>query len=169
MPILLTIRTEGDRFTPLQQRLGIAPARLSENLKRLQELGMVVHLNPYERRHPLLPEYVLTEKGMLFREIAKAIQATEDKMHLKDILTKQWNLPVLFSLSTQAQRFSDIRTEVPLITPKMLAMRLDELQDWQLVDKAIITIPSLRQLYLLTQFSQKPISTLAQDILSIVS
>jgi len=167
VPILLAMQEEGERFTPLQQRLGISPARLSENLKALRELGIVLHLNPYERRHPLLPEYILTETGKLLREVAAAVRLTETKLSVSSLLTKRWNFPVLFSLLNGASRFTDIKQELPLITPKMLSTRLSDLQGNELVDKAVIVTPQLAHIYVLREVADEPIRTLADDILSI--
>ena len=83
------------------------------------------------------------------------------------MLTKQWNLPILFSLLPGAYRFIDVKHAVPLITPKMLSARLLELQDHSLVDKTIITEPELAQLYLLSTTAYKPVRNLAADILSV--
>lgn len=63
MPILLHLKSSGGRFTPLQKQLQISPSRLSDNFSRLVSKQIVKRLSPYERRHPLLPEYELTEYG----------------------------------------------------------------------------------------------------------
>ncbi|MFB9327110.1 winged helix-turn-helix transcriptional regulator [Paenibacillus aurantiacus] len=60
VPILFALETCRGRFTPMQHHLQISPARLSENLKRMTESGLLQHLSPHERRHPALPEYVLS-------------------------------------------------------------------------------------------------------------
>lgn len=80
MPILLALESNGGRFTPLQKKLDIAPFRLSANLKKMVADGLLHHLAPSERRHPLLPEYVLTEKGQLHREAARAVQLSEEQI-----------------------------------------------------------------------------------------
>ena len=80
LPILLALEENGGRFTPMQNKLNIAPSRLSANLKKMVEDGLLLHLSLGDRRHPLLHEYVLTEKGRLYREAARAVQLSEQRI-----------------------------------------------------------------------------------------
>lgn len=168
IPILASINIKGDRFTPLQTRIGASPARLSENLKRLCEEGLVHHIAPGDRRHPLLPEYVLTEKGMLYREIALAVYKTNEAIAAPDAIYKQWNLPILFTILNKQERFQQIKHELNSITSKMLSGRLLELQGNRLVDKAIVSVSPIIPKYSLTETAYKPINNLAQDIISLL-
>lgn len=168
IPILIAMSLKGDRFTPLQTKTGATPARLSENLKNMCEAGLLHHLSPYERRHPLLPEYVLTEKGLLYKQAAMAISNTASGIHGEDLLYKQWNLSILFSLLNQKERFTDIKKELEGITSKMLSNRLTLLQEQSLVEKNIVSVTPIIPHYSLTDLSFKPIKHLAFDLLSIV-
>ena len=168
IPILLSISIDGDRFTPLQTKTGAAPARLSENLKKMCDDGLVYHISPYERRHPLLPEYILTEKGFLYREAAIAISKAAERINIDDLLYKQWNLPIMFTLLNDKDRFQEIKKELQNITPKMLSGRLALLTEQNMVEKAIISMTPVISSYYLTDLSYKPIKNLAADILSII-
>ncbi len=168
IPILLSISLNGDRFTPLQTKTGAAPARLSENLKRMCQAGLIKHISPYERRHPLLPEYILTEKGVLYREAAIAINKAAERINSVDLLYKQWNLPIMFSILNNKDRFQEIKNELQIITPKMLSGRLSMLKEQNMVDKAILSVTPIISSYSLTGMSYKPIKNLAADILSII-
>lgn len=168
IPILLSISLNGDRFTPLQTKTGATPARLSDNLKRMCDAGLMNHISPYERRHPLLPEYNLTEKGLLYREAAMAINKAAERMNGVDLLYKQWNLPIMFSILNSKDRFQEIKNELQIITSKMLSGRLLMLKEQNMVDKTIISVTPIITSYSLTGMSYKPITNLAEDILSLI-
>ncbi|MFD0957796.1 winged helix-turn-helix transcriptional regulator [Paenibacillus chungangensis] len=168
IPILLALESSGGRFTPLQNQLQIAPARLSGNLKQLNALGLLRHLSPYERRHPLLPEYQLTDKGRLYREAAKAMRYADTEIGHGLLSARAWNMPVLIALHMQYDRFQDIRTALGSITPRMLSMRLDELNGAQLIDKQIMETPRPTYAYGLTAITEAPVSRMADDLHSLL-
>lgn len=167
-PILLALEEAGGRFTPLQHRLDIAPARLSDNLRRMADDGLIVHLSPKERRHPLLPEYVLTEKGRLYREAASAIRHAEKDLGRGRLSAKAWNMPVLLSLDFEIGRFGDLLRALPPITPKMLSARLGELTDLGLADKRIAEQPRPAFIYELAGAARSPVHRLGLDLASLV-
>ncbi|MFZ5352568.1 MAG: winged helix-turn-helix transcriptional regulator [Bacillota bacterium] len=168
VPILVSINVNGDRFTPLQTKTGAAPARLSENLKKMCDAGLLHHISPYERRHPLLPEYILTEKGLLYRDIALAVYYTSEKTNQKDSLYKEWNLPIVFSILNNKNRFQEIKNELITITSKTLSARLNELQAKEVINKEVISLSPVITNYILTDGYYKPVKGLAEDILSII-
>lgn len=168
VPVLLTLESCGGRFTPLQKNLGITPARLSDNLKRMVEAGLIQHLSPFERRHPLLPEYVLTEKGRLYREAAKVVQAAEEEMGFGRLSAKAWNIPILLALDFEYERFQEIRLALQQVTPRMLSTRLDELNGNGLVHKLVTEQPRPSFLYHLDRSVKKPIHQMAANLGSLV-
>jgi DNA-binding HxlR family transcriptional regulator len=168
VPILLALEDCGGRFTPLQRQLETAPARLSENLKRMIELGLIEHLSPYERRHPLLPEYVLTEKGRLYREAAKTIQYTESSIGVGRLSAKAWNIPVLLAIENGHERFQEIRLALQPVTPRMLSMRLDELTTENIITKHVSVQPRPSFLYRLAEEMRNPVHQLSVDLVSLL-
>jgi DNA-binding HxlR family transcriptional regulator len=168
VPILLTLEECGGRFTPLQRQLESAPARLSENLKRMIELGLIEHLSPYERHHPLLPEYVLTEKGRLYREAAKTIQFTESHIGSGRLSAKAWNIPILLALENGYERFQEIRLALQPVTPRMLSLRLDELNTENLVRKIVSVQPRPSFLYRIDDHVRNPVHQLSVDLVSLL-
>ncbi|MFC6331859.1 winged helix-turn-helix transcriptional regulator [Paenibacillus septentrionalis] len=168
IPILLALESCRGRFTPMQHQLQIAPARLSDNLKRMEENGLLQHLSPYERRHPALPEYVLTEKGLLYKEAAKALQHTEEKLGFGRLSAKAWNMPVLLALHYEHERFQDIRHALQLVTPRMLSTRLGELHDLGAINKLLEEQPRPTFLYQLQLSSKPSVHQLAQNLASIL-
>lgn len=168
VPILLALEASGGRFTPLQNQLSIAPARLSNNLKQMAEAGLIQHLSPYERRHPLLPEYLLTEKGKLYREIARTIRSAEADIGHGALSAKAWNIPILLALHMGYDRFQDIRKTLQHATPRILSTRLDELNAEDLIRKQISEQPRPSFLYGLSAQTVKPVDRMAVDLFSLV-
>jgi DNA-binding HxlR family transcriptional regulator len=168
VPILIALEDCGGRFTPLQRQLEAAPARLSENLKRMIELGLIDHLSPYERHHPLLPEYVLTEKGRLYREAAKRIQYTESFIGAGRLSAKAWNIPILLALEFGYERFQEIRIVLKPITPRMLSMRLDELNSDKIIRKMVSLQPRPSFLYKLDEHVKNRVHHLSVDLVSLL-
>lgn len=167
IPILLSLESSGGRFTPLQRQLDIAPARLSDNLKQLSDAELIHHLTPLERRHPLLPEYKLTEKGKLYREAAQAIRSSEAQIGHGALSAKAWNMPVLVALNYQHGRFQEIRRVLQPVTPRILSARLDELHVEELIVKQIADQPRPSFLYELSSLSERPIERLTTDLSSL--
>lgn len=164
IPILLALESSGGRFTPLQKQLDIVPSRLSDNMKQLSEAGLIQHLTPFERRHPLLPEYKLTDKGKLYREAAQAIRSSEAQIGRGALSAKAWNMPVLVALNFHYERFQDIRRALDTVTPRMLSARLDELHGEELILKQVAEQPRPSFLYGLSAQSARPIDRLAADL-----
>lgn len=168
VPILLALEASGGRFTPLQNQLSITPARLSNNLKQMAEAGLIQHLSPYERRHPLLPEYLLTEKGKLYREIARTIRSAEADIGHGALSAKAWNIPILLALHMGYDRFQDIRKTLQHATPRILSTRLDELNAEDLIRKQISEQPRPSFMYGLSAQTVKPVDRMAVDLFSLV-
>lgn len=139
IPILLSLEESGGRFTPLKNNLQIAPSRLSSNLKMMTEAGFVHHLSPFERNHPLLPEYQLTEKGRFMKEAALVISHSEHQMSHGFLAAKAWNWPVLIALLFHYNEFNAIRQLLQTATPRILSTRLSELHAEDLVKKTLMT------------------------------
>lgn len=168
LPLLLSLDERGGRFTPLQNKLGIAPSRLTANLKKMIADGLLIHLSPQERRHPLLPEYVLTDKGRLHREAARAVQLSEEQIGHGRLSDKAWGLSVLLTLNFNHERFQDIRQSLTGITPRQLSLRLHDFHDGGLIHKQVSEEPRPSFLYRLEQPVQQPIHRLSIDLASLI-
>ncbi|PWU67609.1 winged helix-turn-helix transcriptional regulator [Gracilibacillus dipsosauri] len=147
MPILLHLKSSGGRFTPLQKQLQISPSRLSDNFSRLVSKQIVKRLSPYERRHPLLPEYELTEYGELLFVITQCLQKAEETIEAGPLHRKSWTWPLMISLYHDYTRFQSLQRLLGNPSPRILSMRLNELCDLKLVKKEITEQPSLRYTY----------------------
>jgi|HigsolmetaAR203D_1030402.scaffolds.fasta_scaffold00984_11 DNA-binding HxlR family transcriptional regulator len=168
IPILLNLPEKGGRFTPLQHALDISPSRLSDNLRKMEEAGIVQHLSPYERRHPLLPEYRLTDKGLLLREAARAVQSSEKEIGAGPLHEKSWNWPILLAIHQQYNRFQAIRRALLTPTPRILSLRMTELGDIGLIRKELTEEPRPGYLYLLENSARPPVRQLHGNLLSLL-
>ena len=168
IPILLSLKETGGRFTPLQHRLDISPSRLSDNLKKLESKGIIQHLSPFERRHPLLPEYQLTEKGLFLQEAARAIQLAEDELSHGFLAEKSWTWPLLIALNNGCSRFQSIRQMLQPATPRILSMRIDDLYDKGLINKLLAEKPRPGYRYMLEKFARPPVNKVEADLCSLL-
>lgn len=168
IPILLSLKETGGRFTPLQHRLDISPSRLSENLKRLESKGIVIHLSPHERRHPLLPEYQLSEKGLFLQEASKSIQQAEQQLDGGALSQKLWNWPVLLAIYHEYTRFQFIRKLLPDATPRILSTRIEELHDRGLIAKWMEASPRPGFSYALESNAKPVIRRMESELFSLL-
>ena len=130
-PVLAELlRQKGSRFAALAGVLGVGSDSLRRALDSLLALGLVARNPGYG--HPLRPEYVLTEDGKrVAQRCAKLLATSAD-----DVVLRKWSLPVLAALD-QPARFSELRTGVPGVTPRALALALKDLQAAGLVARRI--------------------------------
>jgi len=132
-PILAELRRQkGSRFVALAGILGVSRESLRRTLTALIELGLVGRNPGYG--HPLRPEYVLTSRGDdVARRCARLLAAVGDD---RELALRKWSLPVLIALR-DAGRFSELREDLPGITPRALAMTLKDLQAAGLVERRV--------------------------------
>lgn len=141
--IITTMPELGSRFTPLQHELKISPSRLSDNLDKLIQLSIIKHLSPIERRHPLLPEYTFTAKGLEKRRILLELE-TFNSIVPFDIFEK-WSMLVVLQVYN-GFKFNSMKKNLG-ITPKVLNNRLLKLISLGLVKKEVIVTTSVQVTY----------------------
>ncbi|GAK14382.1 helix-turn-helix domain-containing protein [Geomicrobium sp. JCM 19039] len=168
LPILLHIRTEGDRFSPLQKRLQISPSRLSSNLQSLINEGVLHHIRAEDRHHPLFPEYTLTDKGRFLKEAAHILSASEQQLNVGSLSQKAWNWPILMAIHHHCSRFNEIRGLLHTATPRILSTRLQELKEINIVSKTVVLHPTPASSYTLSQEAAPILRTANEDLLSII-
>jgi DNA-binding HxlR family transcriptional regulator len=132
-PVLAELdRQKGSRFAALAGVLGLGRESLRRTLDALIALGLVAKNPGYG--HPLRPEYVLTERGVrVATRCRRLLDAVGDE---REIALRKWSLPVLVALR-HARRFSELREELPGITPRALALALKDLQAAGLVERHV--------------------------------
>jgi DNA-binding HxlR family transcriptional regulator len=130
-PVLAELRRQrGSRFAALAGALGVGRESLRRSLDSLLALGLVARNPGYG--HPLRPEYVLTERGEdVARRCSELLSTTPDELFLR-----KWSLPVVAAL-TRPMRFSELRSSLPGVTPRALALALKDLQAAHVVERRV--------------------------------
>lgn len=71
-----------------------------------------------------------------------------------DVINGKWKLPVIISISTGNQRFTDIQDSIPGITPKVLAKELKDLEQHRLIKRTVIEGYPVKILYTAEPYSE---------------
>ncbi len=136
VPVLAELRrTDGAKFVTLVTRLGISRDSLRHTLDALIEWGWV-RRNP-GHGHPLRPEYLLTRRGAELAPLCARVMKVLSALGIEDIALRKWSLPVVYSLNQGHGRFSDVRGNLPGLTPRALALTLKGLQQIGLVTRFV--------------------------------
>jgi DNA-binding HxlR family transcriptional regulator len=64
-----------------------------------------------------------------------------------DVINGKWKLPIIISIGTGNERFTDIQESIPGITPKVLAKELKELEQHQLIKRVVVEDYPVKILY----------------------
>jgi DNA-binding HxlR family transcriptional regulator len=121
----------GARFVELQRRLDVGRESLKRALDALLEQGLVRRNPGYG--HPLRPEYVPTRKGRAAAAVARRVLAAGDEA----VLLHKWSVPVLRELG-HGRRFSELHVGLRTVTPRALALALQELERHRLVRREVL-------------------------------
>jgi DNA-binding HxlR family transcriptional regulator len=120
----------GVRFVELQRRLEVSGESLRRALDGLIELGYVARNPGYG--HPLRPEYVITPAATDAAGVAAHVVAAGDPA----TLLRKWSVPVLAALDRE-RRFSELQASLPGVTPRALALALQDLERAKLVRREV--------------------------------
>lgn len=55
-----------------------------------------------------------------------------------EVFNGKWKIPILFSIMTGNERFTDIQNSIECISPKVLAKELKDLEEHQLIKRVVI-------------------------------
>jgi DNA-binding HxlR family transcriptional regulator len=128
--LALVAQRGGVRFVEVQRKLGVSRDSLRRSLDALLELGYVRRNEGHG--HPLRPEYLVTDEGRAASALADRVSSSP----ARDTLLRKWSVPVLASLD-EPRRFSELRTALPGVTPRALALALRDLEDAGLVRREV--------------------------------
>jgi DNA-binding HxlR family transcriptional regulator len=121
----------GARFVELQRVLGVGRESLRRALDALIEQRLVRPNTGYG--HPLRPEYLVTAAGRRAGASAGRVLA----LGHSDTLLHKWSVPVLAELGEE-RRFSELRAALAGVTPRALALSLQELESAGLVRREVL-------------------------------
>ncbi len=135
-PVLSEIeKSSGSKFVTLVHRLGVSRDSLRHTLDSLIRCGWV-RRNP-GHGHPLRPEYILTRSGIKPARWCRRVMTLLSRLGVESVVLRKWSMPVAFALRRGNHRFSQIRTCIPGLTPRALAITLKELQSAGLLRRVI--------------------------------
>jgi DNA-binding HxlR family transcriptional regulator len=129
--LVLLDQRGGVRFAELQARLGVGRESLRRALDALLDLGFVRRNPGYG--HPLRPEYLITAAGRKPATAVARLLAGGDP----DLLLRKWSVPVLAELGEE-RRFSELRASLPGVTPRALALALQQLEEARLIRRDVL-------------------------------
>jgi len=136
VPILAELhRQRGSRFATLARMLGMNRESLRRTLGALIEGGLVGRNPGYG--HPLRPEYVLTRRGDRIAARSRPLVDLLRARGLEEVGLKKWSMPVVYALSGEPLRFSELRDRLEGISPRALALALKELESAGIVERRV--------------------------------
>ncbi len=136
VPILAELhRQRGSRFATLARMLGMSRESLRRTLAALIEGGLVGRNPGYG--HPLRPEYVLTRRGDRIAARSRPLVDLLRARGLEEVGLKKWSMPVVYALSDEPLRFSELRDRLEGISPRSLALALKELESAGIVERRV--------------------------------
>lgn len=151
VPTVARISRDGPRrVTDLQQAFGASRDTLGETLRRLESAGVLVRTRT--SRGTLCS---LTPAGESVGAACLACVDAVVSMDLVPLALKKWPMLVLVAIGRGANRYNQVRSELPGITPRALTLALKDLQSAGLVERTIVhTYPPV-SLYFLTPRGQQ--------------
>jgi DNA-binding HxlR family transcriptional regulator len=132
-PALAVLADRGAaRFVELQRLLGAGSNPLRQALAALVDLGYAQRNPGYG--HPLRPEYLVTPSGRTAGETCARLLRAADP----DVLLRKWSVPTLAQLE-KPRRFSELRAELTSVSPRALALALQDLEQAGLIERDVLS------------------------------
>lgn len=158
-PVLAELsRDQGCKFVTLINRLEASDRAIRQALDYLIEVGWVMRNPGYG--HPMRPEYILTEQGLLVGSDSLRIWDALREWKEELVALERWPLPVLVAILSGARRFGQIRSMVGSVTPRALALSLTRLQESGLVVREVVDAHPPTAEYLATNWGRDLMSLL---------
>ena len=130
-------------------RLNISRDALSRTLTASIGLGYVEKNPGYG--HPLRPEYLLTIGGESIAPAATHLLQHLREGQLESIALNKWSLPALWVVGQNPSRYSEIQKALKGISPRALALCLDDLEQAGLLTRD----QQIRPSYALSESGQR--------------
>ena len=143
----------GDRFAALANRLGISRDTLSKTLQDMIKAGWVRHNPGYG--HPLRPEYILTVKGQAIAPACTELMKLLTRRGVDDLALRKWSLPVVAAIADGHTRFAELKSVLPGVTPRALALALKDVEECGFVERTVVDEFPPTTRYKLTSLGRK--------------
>ena len=128
-------RTGGAKLVTLVNRLGVSRGALRQTLDATIRHGWIMPNPGYG--HPLRPEYLLTESGERIGLTCWELVDMLGKRGLEVVMLRKWSAPVLQAVAFGCRRFAEIKTALPDLTDRALAIALKQLLAHKLLDRQL--------------------------------
>jgi len=138
MPSLaILFERDGAKFVTLCHVLAVTPRSMSQNLRDLGELGLVMPNPGYG--HPLRPEYVVSDKGVAVAAACHDLWMGLKQSGFTTVALTKWTMPVIATLNRHPTglRFGEIAEHLPQASDASLSAALKLLEKSGLVDRQI--------------------------------
>ena len=96
--------------------------------------------------HPLRPEYVLTPAGARVAPACALLVDGLAALEIGEIGLNNWSMPVLAALGGD-RRFSELRGELPGVSPRALTLAVKALADAGIVERTVLASYPPRTVY----------------------
>lgn len=136
MPVLAELHNSpGARFVVLAERLTASRDAIRQALNTLIDAGIVMR-DPSAARSDR-PEYVITPEGEPVARVAANLMKELRTRKTGPIALRKWGMTIVFVLGLGRTRFNEIRTVLPGVSPRALALALKDLQAHDLVARTV--------------------------------
>ncbi len=137
VPVLVELaRGRGAKFVTLANRLDVSRDTLRATLDHLMDAGWVVR-NPGVG-HPMRPEYLLTARGERLAPSSGRLVVVVRRLGIEPLAFRKWTMPVAYVLGDAPHRFSELRDELPQITPRALTLSLKDMDRAEIIERKVI-------------------------------
>lgn len=137
VPLLADLAAhKGARFVELIHRLGLSRDSCARTLEAATAIGWV-RRNP-GHGHPLRPEYILTEAGVVAAARAAPIAEAQQEVGLAPGAATRWGLPLVAGIGAGHDRFNALSRLLAPATPRALSQGLTALGKHGLVKREVI-------------------------------
>lgn len=128
----------------LCRRTGAGGESVRRALAGLVARGLVSRNPGYG--HPLRPEYVLTTAGARLGPACAILVDELATLGIGDVGFNKWSMPVLAALRAD-RRFSELRSELPGVSPRALTLALKSLAEAGMVERTVLASYPPRTVY----------------------
>lgn len=154
VPVLSELyMASGAKFVTLVNRLGVSRDSLRHTLDNLIQKKWIIKNPGYG--HPMRPEYVLTPRGKELASRCVPLMELLSSMGMEDVAQRKWSMPVASALRQGRIRFSELKANIPGLTPRALTLALKSLLSAGLVERLVSDDYPPATHYRLTQNGQR--------------
>jgi len=136
VPVLAQLAvTRGSKMVTLASHLGGSRASIRSSIELLESLRLVQPNPGYG--HPMRPEYILTERGVLVSKPSMVLIKTLRTLETTDLGLKRWSMPAMHAIASGADRFNGIAGVLQGATDRAVSLALHDLHGASLIVRTL--------------------------------